>query len=250
MLLQAYGADWDAKDEEGDTALCLAASQGHAELVGLLLSAGADVELRGREGATPLVEACIGGHLDVLKLLLNKGAKKDSRWNQLSPTQWAKLQSHEACVVELQGRGAVLRRLPVGSGDVVSRGPAMQNRLCQPPAKPRLRRKAASIKVAVADDGEAEAAAWPGHAWVSDSLLAAVVRRRSNTSMAALKKANPCLAALAGHMRKYLSVSMLSKKVLNSFSLRPGLRLRAKDKSAEFSRRLRVHRSHAPRMDT
>ena len=38
LLLQAYGADWDAKDEEGDTALCLAASQGHAELVGALLS--------------------------------------------------------------------------------------------------------------------------------------------------------------------------------------------------------------------
>ena len=242
LLLETYGADWDAKDEEGDTALCLAASQGHVELVRLLLSAGADVELRGRDGATPLVEACMNGHLEVMKLLLDASAKINSRWNQLSPIQWAKLRSHEACVAELQHRGAVQRRVPVGGGDVLSRGPAAQNRLRPLPAKPRLRRKAASIKAAVADDGEAAAAAWPGCAWVRDSLLSACAKR-SDARMPALKKANPCLTALANHVRKYLRVTTLPKAVLDSFSLRPGVRLRAKDdQSAENSRRLRVHR--------
>ncbi len=59
--LLAAGADVDYQDNDGHTALMIAALKGHTELVRLLIAAGADVNLQDNNGNT------------VLKLLIESG---------------------------------------------------------------------------------------------------------------------------------------------------------------------------------
>ncbi|HUV08285.1 MAG TPA: ankyrin repeat domain-containing protein [Spirochaetia bacterium] len=68
------GADVNAENEKGQTALGLAAYEASTQIVEALLSAGADVEARDRRGATALMRAAIGGHLETVRLLLERGA--------------------------------------------------------------------------------------------------------------------------------------------------------------------------------
>ena len=78
-LLRQGGADLDAKDELGWTALHHAVSKGHLEVAKLLLDRGADVDLADKKGRAPLSFAAANGHLDVAKLLLDRGADVDVR---------------------------------------------------------------------------------------------------------------------------------------------------------------------------
>ncbi|TGZ70514.1 hypothetical protein CRM22_003149 [Opisthorchis felineus] len=57
--------------------ICLAASRGYVDIVGLLLRHGADVNARSSEDSTPLICAADSGYLNVLALLLNAGARMD-----------------------------------------------------------------------------------------------------------------------------------------------------------------------------
>lgn len=59
----------------GDTALMLAALQGHKRIVELLLNHGAPVD--GGPGWTPLIYASFRGHTDIVELLLKHGANPD-----------------------------------------------------------------------------------------------------------------------------------------------------------------------------
>ncbi len=68
------GADVNAKDQRGWTALLCAVSRGQMDVVKLLLDKGADVNSKGEHGWTPLMEAANRGHLEAAKLLLKKGA--------------------------------------------------------------------------------------------------------------------------------------------------------------------------------
>lgn len=68
------GADLDAADENGQTALGQAAARGHTEVVRLLLQAGADANL-GVE-ASPLVAALAGGHDEIVAMLGAAGGDK------------------------------------------------------------------------------------------------------------------------------------------------------------------------------
>ncbi|KAD3337435.1 hypothetical protein E3N88_32955 [Mikania micrantha] len=113
-VLEKSDSDWktvDSVDEEGQTLLHLAISQGRADLVQVLLEFEPDVEARNRSGTSPLEDAAAlgyslivelllahrantersesstwgplhlatsGGHVDVLKLLLLKGANVDA----------------------------------------------------------------------------------------------------------------------------------------------------------------------------
>ena len=54
----------------GDTALTIAADEGHHLFVELLLQRGALVDVRNKKGCTPLWLACHGGHLDVGQILM------------------------------------------------------------------------------------------------------------------------------------------------------------------------------------
>ena len=70
------GAWVDARDLTSTTALTAAASQGHVEIVRVLLQAGADVDVVGLRD-TALAAAADSGHVDVVRTLLNAGATLD-----------------------------------------------------------------------------------------------------------------------------------------------------------------------------
>ncbi|KXJ85564.1 ankyrin repeat-containing domain protein [Microdochium bolleyi] len=78
--LLAAGADVDAQDCRGRTALSFAASDGNLELVAVLLDNGASFDLEGRPTGhnrpkTALDLAAFTGWVDTVQLLLNAGAK-------------------------------------------------------------------------------------------------------------------------------------------------------------------------------
>ena len=71
------GADVDERDENGQSALHLAADKGFEACVNVLLEAGADVNAADISGISVLEAAVIGGKLDVIKILVKAGADPD-----------------------------------------------------------------------------------------------------------------------------------------------------------------------------
>ena len=63
------GAQADARNEAGRTALHGAARRGHEEVVGILLEAGADKTLKNKKGETPLDKAVKLKKSSIRKLL-------------------------------------------------------------------------------------------------------------------------------------------------------------------------------------
>jgi dipeptidyl aminopeptidase/acylaminoacyl peptidase len=75
QALLARGADVNAKNPYGATALSFAADKGHLEVVKLLLQHGADVNAKDTfYKASPLYWAVSRSHLDIVKTLLEAGA--------------------------------------------------------------------------------------------------------------------------------------------------------------------------------
>jgi ankyrin repeat protein len=70
------GADVNAKDEGGVTALMLASSDGHKEMVKMLIKAGADVNAKDKNGKTALMRASERGRKEIVKMLIKAGALK------------------------------------------------------------------------------------------------------------------------------------------------------------------------------
>lgn len=68
------GADPRKVDYDGRTALHLAASKGHEDIVIFLIKEGADVNCIDKFGNTPLLEAVMFGHNRIATLLVKKGA--------------------------------------------------------------------------------------------------------------------------------------------------------------------------------
>ncbi len=73
------GADVNAKDKDGYTALMEASGGGHVDVVNLLLAKGADINAKDKKRWTALMEASFGGHGDVVELLLAKGADVNAK---------------------------------------------------------------------------------------------------------------------------------------------------------------------------
>ena len=79
-ILLAHGADVNALDGDGATALHLAAAGGHLDVVrALIADSSADVDLVDGDGATALHLAAAGGHLDV-HLTLHLTSTRRTGW--------------------------------------------------------------------------------------------------------------------------------------------------------------------------
>jgi len=80
LLLQA-GADINAKNNYGWTALMWASKYGYKDVVKLLIKAGADINAKTYSGWTALISASGNGHIDVVELLLQTGADVNAKDN-------------------------------------------------------------------------------------------------------------------------------------------------------------------------
>lgn len=74
-LLQS-GADVNARDRYGQTALMLAAHRGHAAIVEVLIEHGADLDVTAKYALSALMLAVIGGHAEIARMLVQAGADR------------------------------------------------------------------------------------------------------------------------------------------------------------------------------
>ena len=70
----ATGADVNARDNRGRTALMYAVDKGYVLLVEPLLAAQADPNVRAPDGATALFIAAVHGHSEIISMLMKAGA--------------------------------------------------------------------------------------------------------------------------------------------------------------------------------
>jgi uncharacterized protein len=68
------GADVDARDRHGQTALMLAAHAGHREVVEALVARGARLDVTAKFGLSALMLAIVAGHPEVAQRLARAGA--------------------------------------------------------------------------------------------------------------------------------------------------------------------------------
>jgi hypothetical protein len=74
------GADVNAKDKEGWTALMMATLHGKIEIVKLLIDMGVDVNANDNYGQTALIEAVKWGKKEIVELLLENGADVNMKY--------------------------------------------------------------------------------------------------------------------------------------------------------------------------
>ena len=101
-------AELDQLNEEGFTALHLAAMKGDVERIDTLVESGADLEVRQAEfSGRPLQYAASFGHLGAVQTLVKAGAKLDSRDNMgRTPLMWAAQKGHVTIAKFLVKAGA------------------------------------------------------------------------------------------------------------------------------------------------
>jgi ankyrin repeat protein len=85
LVLRA-GISANTKDEQGQSALTLAAALPTTEIAGLLITHGANVNAKNNDAAPPLMAAIMAGQKDTAKLLLRKGADVNASAPVGSPT--------------------------------------------------------------------------------------------------------------------------------------------------------------------
>ena len=73
--LSRAGAEVNARDKTGRSALHLACAEGKSEAVRFLAGKGADLNVADRRGILPLEDAILQGHIQVVEELLRAGAK-------------------------------------------------------------------------------------------------------------------------------------------------------------------------------
>jgi len=81
-VLLEHGANPNAPDDFGDTALHIASKRGGITVVELLLKYGANVDVRDELGRTPLHTAAHNLRIQVVVVLLNRGADPHARTNR------------------------------------------------------------------------------------------------------------------------------------------------------------------------
>lgn len=73
------GADMNAKDEDGWTAIAIASQVGSIEIVAKLLEKGADVNTKTNDDNTALISASYKGYKDIVEKLLKAGAEVNAK---------------------------------------------------------------------------------------------------------------------------------------------------------------------------
>ena len=104
----AAGADINATNSSGDSALMIAAGRGHTEIVQALIAAGADVNAaNGSGGDSALIGAAGGGHTGVVQVLIAAGADVNATTPAgLAAVAFAKLMRCAGCEQALVSAGA------------------------------------------------------------------------------------------------------------------------------------------------
>jgi ankyrin repeat protein len=103
------GADINAKDGDGMTALMYAAEKGYREVVEVLIERGAEINAKDEKGKTTLMYAFCSGSEEVAELLIERGtevnAKDDQLASEVPVTPVGNLTSNnvQAALIELQG---------------------------------------------------------------------------------------------------------------------------------------------------
>jgi ankyrin repeat protein len=106
-LLISKGADVNASDPEGETALMYAAGIGERGAVRLLLRAGADVNAVGNDHETALLFAIRGNHEEIAEDLIAKGADVRAKDHGGATTlMWAVSKNNFTLAATLLQRGA------------------------------------------------------------------------------------------------------------------------------------------------
>jgi ankyrin repeat protein len=101
------GADVNAKNNTGATALIEAAIKGYADTVKALLNSGADIKVRDIGNFTALVWAATLGHTDIVQALIDEGADINAKANPGLPAlMLAAMNGHASTVKVLLENGA------------------------------------------------------------------------------------------------------------------------------------------------
>jgi hypothetical protein len=112
--LRRLGGDVDAANKGGNTSVYIAACNGHLEVVETLGRLGADVnrasDAEGGPGRTPMYMAAQNGHAAVIAALGRLKADVDRAWNGRSPMTVAALKGHASAVGALAALGGDANR--------------------------------------------------------------------------------------------------------------------------------------------
>ena len=101
------GADINAKDANGRTALTKAANNGNLNHVNSLIAGGADVNAKENDGGTALIQASAGGHHEVVQALLANGADVNAKAdNEMAALHYASAIGNRRMVNALLDKGA------------------------------------------------------------------------------------------------------------------------------------------------
>lgn len=111
----------DAWSDEGQTALILAARNGHLEVVEALLKAGADPDHATADGRTALIMAAEGGHATVVESLLRAGADPNLATVSMGNETYGTAEELDAFLDGLLARGDQLKQEIADIGERIRR---------------------------------------------------------------------------------------------------------------------------------